>query len=152
MLPAKSRPYSSDPHSHHEQRVGRRGTEAGTDTRILIVDHDRRIGTMLAFMLEARGYGEVRTVRTAARAESIFGLFQPGIVFLDLALPDADTFRLAAQLQRIAQLRRFRLIALTDDVAHDLREEARVAGFERYLVKPVSQVELDKILFIPVAA
>jgi hypothetical protein len=32
-----------------------------------------------------------------------------------------------------------------------MREEARAAGFERYLVKPVAQGELDKILCIPAA-
>jgi CheY-like chemotaxis protein len=46
-------------------------------------------------------------------------------------------------------MRKFRLIALTQDVEHAMREEARVAGFERYLVKPVTQEALDAVLFIP---
>ena len=55
-------------------------------------------------------------------------------------------------MRRNAPLRKFRLIALTRDPEHAAREEARAAGFERYLVKPVSQDELDKVLCIPAVA
>jgi DNA-binding response OmpR family regulator len=149
MLPVKAPPRISQAMTHRDQRGSRREKPAAADTRFLIVDHDRKVGTTLSFMLETRGYDEVRAVRSAARAESIFDSFQPGVVFLDLDLPDTSSLQLAAQLRRIARLRKFRLIALTHDVEHGLREEARVAGFERYLVKPVAQEELDKILFIP---
>ena len=39
-----------------------------------------------------------------------------------------------------------RLIALTDTIEHPGREDARAAGFERYLVKPVTLAELQKVL------
>jgi CheY-like chemotaxis protein len=151
MLPVKVPPQVPYPMTHH-QRGFRRETQATTDTHFLIVDGDREVGRALSFMLEARGYGEVRAVRSAARAESIFGVFQPGIVFLDLDLPDSGSLRLAEQLRRHTRLRKFRLIALTRDVEHAKREDARAAGFERYLVKPVAQAELDKILCIPANA
>jgi len=86
------------------------------------------------------------------RNESIFGAFQPGIVFLDLDMPDGSSLKLAELLRRNSRLRKFRLIALTNDVKHAMREDARAAGFERYLVKPVAQAELDKILYIPATA
>jgi len=43
------------------------------------------------------------------------------------------------------------LIALTSNAEHESREAARAAGFERYLVKPLAQGELDKILGTAVA-
>jgi CheY-like chemotaxis protein len=135
--------------THRDQRGSRSEKQAASDTRFLIIDDDRKVGMSLSFMLETRGYPEVRAVRSPARAESVFSTFQPGVVFLDLDMPDAGSLRLAEQMKRLAQLRKFRLIALTNDVEHAMREEARVAGFERYLVKPVTQQAIDELLFIP---
>jgi CheY-like chemotaxis protein len=138
--------------THRDQRGFRSEKQAASDTRFLIIDDDRKVGMSLSFMLETRGYPEVRAVRSLARAESVFSTFQPGVVFLDLDMPDAGSLRLAEQMKRLAQLRKFRLIALTNDVAHAMREEARVAGFERYLVKPVTQQAIDELLFIPASS
>jgi CheY-like chemotaxis protein len=138
--------------THRDQRATRPEKQAAADTRFLIIDDDRKVGMSLSFMLETRGYPEVRAVRSPARAESVFSTFQPGVVFLDLDLPDASSLHLAEQMKRIARLRKFRLIALTHDVEHAMREEARVAGFERYLVKPVTQEAIDKLLSIPSSA
>jgi CheY-like chemotaxis protein len=138
--------------THRDQRGSRAEKQTAADTRFLIVDDDRKVGMSLSFMLETRGYPEVRAVRSPARAESIFSSFQPGVVFLDLDMPDAGSVHLAEQMKRIARLRKFRLIALTLDFEHTLREEARVAGFERYLVKPVTQEAVDKLLWIPSSA
>ena len=118
-------------------------------TPILIVDEDRRISRSLTFMLAARGYDEVRAVRTAARAVAVAATFHPGLVFLDVERPEAESLNLATQLRRGAGRHAMRLIALTTSVVHALREDARLAGFERYLVKPPSQVELDKVLRHP---
>jgi len=149
MLPAKMPSRTSSLVSYPGQRGSRHEQHVALDTRFLIVDGDRPVGLSLSFMLEARGYGEVRAVRSAARAEAIFGVFQPDIVFLDLDPPDSGNMQLPERLRRISRLRNFRLIALTRNVEHPLRDQARDAGFERYLVKPVAQDELDKVLFIP---
>ena len=152
MLPVKTLSQTPYPMTYRNQRGSRPEKQAATDTRFLIIDGDRQVGRALSFMLEARGYGEIRAVRSVARAESIFGAFQPGIVFLDLDMPDGSSLKLAELLRRNSRLRKFRLIALTNDVKHAMREDARAAGFERYLVKPVAQAELDKILYIPATA
>jgi CheY-like chemotaxis protein len=115
-------------------------------TRILIVDGDRLVGMGLKFMLAARGFDEVRVVRSAARALALAELFKPGLVFLDLELPDLASVAVAQQLRRDARQRGLRLIALTLHAEHGMREEARLAGFERYLTKPVLREELDKIV------
>ena len=138
--------------SHRHQRGSRRDVPVEVGTPILAIDHDRQVGRALAFMLAARGYDEFRAVRSANRAISVFELFRPGIVFLDLELPDVDSLQLAQKLRRGAKQRTFRLIALTREVEHGRREEARAAGFERFFVKPVAQEELDKILGIRASA
>jgi CheY-like chemotaxis protein len=64
-------------------------------------------------------------------------------------LPNTDTLELANLLRRSSGQKNVRLIALTSTVEHPLRETARQAGFERFLVKPCEQVEVDKVLRLP---
>src|SRR5678815_5017490 len=148
MQTSKVRPQSADQKTRLASATVTRSTAAGSATRILIVDQDRQVGVTLSFMLSARRFDEVRAVRSAKRAVAITGQFQPEIVFLDLDLPEDGGISVARQLARDPRMRRPRLIALTKDEKHPMREQARAAGFERFLVKPVSHEELDKILGI----
>jgi len=148
MMPSKARQQPAEQKTRPASAAVMRMTAAGSITRILIVDQDRQVGVTLSFMLSARRFEEVRAVRSAKRAVAITEQFQPEIVFLDLDLPDDGGIAVARQLTRDSRLRRPRLIALTNDEQHPMRENARAAGFERFLVKPVSHEELDKILGI----
>lgn len=123
--------------------------EAGSATRILIIDQDRKLGVTLSFMLAARRFDEVRAVRSARRAVAVAEQFQPEIVFLDVELPDGGGIPLARQLvARDARKPRPRLIALTKNAVDAAYDQLRAAGFERLLLKPVSQDDLDRIMGI----
>ena len=118
-------------------------------TPILIVDDDLKSARSLARLLQKWGCGEVRTVYSAATAlESAVG-FSPGIILLDIELPDMSGYELARLLHQHPRLQNIRLIALTDSGDHPGRERARASGFERYLVKPVTAVALREILRPP---
>jgi CheY-like chemotaxis protein len=114
--------------------------------RILIVDDDVALAKSLAAMLEVAGAFETRTVHCAADAVAAAIEHVPTIVFLDIELPDMSGYDVAKLLRQHAHLRTTRLIALTDSIEHPGREDARAAGFERYLVKPVTLAELQKVL------
>ena len=122
-------------------------SHAGPATRILIVDLDRQVGVALSFMLATRQFEEVRAVRSPGRALAVAARFQPEIVFIDLDLPGGG-ITMARQIIREAGKRRTRLIALSRQLADPTYEQARSAGFERLLVKPVAHDELDKVLGI----
>ena len=130
--------------SSHDPR-GRRS--AGLSVRILIVVADRLVGRQLARMLTKKGYQEVRAVSDVDRALVLSHEYDPDIVFLDLELP-GDAYELARALQRQSGRDAHRLIALTPAIDHSTRERARHAGFERWLVTPVVQDELDDLLTI----
>jgi CheY-like chemotaxis protein len=119
------------------------------DTCILIIDDDRPASVALSFMLSLRGYEEIRSVRSAGRAVAIAENFSPGIVFLNIELPGMDSLALARDLRRGSRQPALRIIALTNSAEHPTRDDAREAGFERYLVKPCEQSEIDKILRLP---
>ena len=112
---------------------------------VLIVVSDRLVGRQLARMLTKKGYEGVRAVSSAARALIVAHEYGPGIIFLDLALA-GDAYDLARALQHQAGRDVHRLIALTPSIEHSTRERARRAGFERWLVTPVQQDELEDLL------
>jgi DNA-binding response OmpR family regulator len=124
---------------------------AALRTRVLIVVEDRLAGKRLAQLLAAKGYEGVRVVRRAASALFLARQLSPGIAFLDIALAD-DAYQLANDLRRQCGSRGLRLIALTRLVEQSTREQARVASFERWLVMPVAQNELDAVMYEPDAA
>ncbi|HEU4778485.1 MAG TPA: response regulator [Steroidobacteraceae bacterium] len=113
---------------------------------ILIVDGDREASKSLASLLNASGYAEIRAVRSTSRALAVAATFHPAIAFLGTPAPDGIEGDLAALLQKNSRAHNIRLIALTDLVDHPTREEARASGVERYLSRPVTQIELEKAL------
>ena len=118
----------------------------GTRPRILIVDDDVALANSLAKMLRSVGKYDTRIVHLAADAVAAAAEHAPAIVFLDIELPDMSGYEVAKLLHQHAHLQAVRLIALTETIEHPGREDARAAGFERYLVKPVTLPELQKVL------
>ena len=129
------------------QRISELSTDtpAELSAGVLIVVSDRLVGRQLARMLTQKGYEGVRAVGNAERALLLAHDYAPGIIFLDLALA-GDAYDLARALQHQAGRDVHRLIALTPSIEHSTRERARRAGFERWLVTPVQQDELDDLL------
>lgn len=118
-----------------------------TDTqRVLILDADPQASGLLATMLELAGNYEARQVHCAADALAVATEFPPAILFLDVEFPALGAYEVARLMHQRAELRTTRFIALTDRRDHAAREDARAAGFERFLAKPVTEHELYKVL------
>ncbi|MFZ0500676.1 MAG: response regulator [Steroidobacteraceae bacterium] len=114
--------------------------------RILIVDDDIDSSSSLELMLRASGYSETRVAYSGHAALAIAAAFQPSMVLLELGLLDMSGYELGGMLRERAQSHDLRLIALTSSRKHAGRELARVAGFERYLLKPVTAVDLAALM------
>jgi CheY-like chemotaxis protein len=117
--------------------------------RILIIDNDSRSADALEGTLRTAGYSETRVASSGRDALAIAADFHPTVVLLELDLLELDGYELARALRQQAQSDALRLIALTSSRKHDGRERARAAGFERYLLKPVSSTELLELLGTP---
>jgi DNA-binding response OmpR family regulator len=131
--------------THRHRREPQTDLAAEQGAGILIVVADRLVGRRLASMLTKKGYRGVRAVSSASRALILAHEYDPGIIFLDLELSE-DAYDLARVLQHQAGVDAHRLIALTPAIEQSTRERARCAGFERWLVTPVVQSELDDLL------
>jgi CheY-like chemotaxis protein len=110
--------------------------------RILIVDNDIKSSSCLELMLHASGYSETRVAYSGHAALAIAAEFRPTVVLLELDLLDMSGCEVARLLRERAQSADLHLIALTASREHAGRELARVAGFERYLLKPVVALDL----------
>jgi len=68
------------------------------------------------------------------------------VALLELSLLDMTGYELASLLREQAQTQDLRMIALTSSPEHAAREQARAAGFERYLMKPVLALDMRALL------
>jgi CheY-like chemotaxis protein len=115
-------------------------------SRILVVDVDLSRGAATAALVHSIGWFETRRACSARAALSIANAFLPGVVLVSTDLPDLASYSLASALHRHSVLSSARLIALTADISATDRGHARAAGFERYLMLPVQQLALERIL------
>ena len=114
--------------------------------RVLIVDDDGLSARTLVQVLHEFGHRETRVARSANDALRAAVEFRPAIIFLDIELPDMGGYELATLLHQHSQLQQTRLIALTNKGDHLAREHARASGFERYMVKPVTEAAVREVL------
>lgn len=114
--------------------------------RILIVDNDIASAGSLELMLHAWSRAQTRVAYSGYAALAIAAEFRPDVVLLEINLFDMSGYEVAQSLRQQARNRCLRLIALTPSREHEDRELARVAYFERYLLKPVSALALSELM------
>lgn len=106
--------------------------------RILIIEDEESIRRVLRLNLEGRSF-EVAEAATAAEGLKKIGVFKPGIVILDLGLPDRNGLDV---LKEIREWSNVPIIILT--VSDD--EKTKVAllesGADDYITKPFGPLEL----------
>ena len=136
--------------SRNKWRLGRMRADSQhcprNPLRILIVDDDIESSSSLELMLDASGHSETRVAYSGHAALANATAFQPSMVLLELGLLDMSGYEVARILRERAQSHDLRLIALTSRREHAGRELSRVAGFERYLLKPVVAIDLAALI------
>ena len=112
---------------------------------ILVVDDTTAMADILVMFLQLEGF-TARAVGDGVKALELLDGGIPRMAFIDLSMPVMDGLELARRIRARENGREIRLIALTgwDDDAH--RNEATDAGFDDYLVKPVSPATLRDVL------
>jgi signal transduction histidine kinase/ActR/RegA family two-component response regulator len=113
--------------------------------RILIVDDNHDGAEMLAAILGLKGH-DVRVAHDAATGLARAAEWRPEVALLDIGLPDANGYELAAKLKSDARTRSIRLIAVTGYGQSADEKRALDSGFERHLTKPVDADLLDEVI------
>jgi CheY-like chemotaxis protein len=96
-------------------------------------------------LLRTQGY-QVRAALSGIEAVSSAVDFLPDVALIDLSLPLLDGFAVARKLRSMSSTRGTYLIALTGWDSEDIVERARSAGFDRHIVKPISNEAMRAVL------
>ena len=108
-----------------------------TSRRMLIVDDNEDSARSMEMLQRRRNY-ETRTAFTGPDAVAAAAEFAPEVVLLDLGLPGMDGFEVARRLRAMPTLAGAFLIAMSGYGSDKDRAEARDAGFDEYLIKPIN--------------
>lgn len=110
-----------------------------TNHKILLVDDDRDILEMLLAIFQRTGYTNLRTAASGAEALRICQEEQPGLIVLDVMMPDMDGFSVLKEIRRTS---RVPVLMLTARGEAEDRIEGLEIGADDYLAKPFLPKEL----------
>ncbi|MEA2564429.1 MAG: hypothetical protein QOH06_5933 [Acidobacteriota bacterium] len=113
--------------------------------RILVVEDDPESLQMMGALLGLWGY-EPRLVPAGPAALRAVEEEMPDIVLLDLGLPGMDGFEVARRLRGRPGGDDVFIAAVTAYRGEEHQRQAREAGFDRYLMKPVDIDTLRQLL------
>ena len=109
-----------------------------TRPRVLLVDDDVVITRTLALYLREIGNCDVRVENVGSRAVAAAREFHPGLVILDIAMPDADGGTVAADLSADPVVGGTPIVFLTALVSqHETGGVVQRIGGHPFLAKPV---------------
>ena len=120
---------------------GARPVSAPGKQRVLVVEDEKDVREMLKFVLESEGH-EVSIADSGVEGLARFGSFRPDVVLVDIGLPGMDGYEVARQARSLPGGKRIRLIAITGYGQDKDRQQARDAGFDSHLTKPVAYEQL----------
>jgi CheY-like chemotaxis protein len=130
-------------------KVTRIVEEAREDTvageLLLIVDDDPASRKVARLLLTAEGYD----VRTATSAEEVLLLLEtvhPPLILLDLQLPGMDGLELTRRLKADPSRRNICILAVTACAMRGDEENARAAGCDGYITKPIDTRTLPSVV------
>ena len=116
----------------------------------MVVDDTRAALYTLARLLETMGQHVVDGRRCGHGLELIQS-DRPDLVISDLAMPNMNGYELAQHVREDPAIAELVLVALTGYGQESNRRQAKEAGFDYYLVKPVS-LECLKVACFPAGA
>jgi PAS domain S-box-containing protein len=137
------------PLEHPAQVAPAAATHTAAETRgglrVLIIEDNRDAADSLRDLLVLLRY-EVEVAYTGPAGLDAAQSFRPDAVLCDIGLPGLDGFAVARALRADEATRYSYLIAQTGYGQDEDQRQAREAGFDRHLSKPIDLKELQRIL------
>jgi signal transduction histidine kinase/ActR/RegA family two-component response regulator len=118
---------------------------AGPRGRILVVDDNRDAADSLALVLRVFGH-ELFVGHSGREALELGASERPDAIILDIGMPDMTGYECARRIRREAWGRTVFLLAVTGWGQADDKENARAAGFDRHMTKPVDPDQVELLL------
>ena len=108
---------------------------------VLIVD-DAPVGLKLTRLVLAREGYDVRTAESAEEALSALDEFRPKLILTDVQLPGIDGLEMIRRIKANPRTRDITIVALTARALAGDEVQARAAGCDGYITKPI---DIDKL-------
>jgi CheY-like chemotaxis protein len=119
---------------------------ASKRARILVADDQAVNRKLTQRRLEQLGF-DVDVAENGLQAVEAVGRRSYHLVFMDCHMPAMDGFRATEEIRRLeGTRRRTPVVALTASVVGPERERCTAAGMDDYVVKPVSDADLMRVL------
>jgi two-component system cell cycle response regulator DivK len=112
-----------------------------TGERILVVEDNQKNMKLFRDVLQAAGYSTLEAW-SGGEAVELATEHQPGLVIMDVRLPQVDGVEALARLRADDRTASIPVLAVTAQAMQGDRERFLAAGFDDYLSKPVDIVEL----------
>jgi len=109
-------------------------------TKILIVDDDVKVTTLLGRFLTSLGY-QVTTINQSSRAMSAAEQIRPNLFILDIMMPHPDGFTLTGMLRDDVKFSKTPILIIT--ALDNSNSRATTLGANGYLAKPFNLDELE---------
>ena len=106
--------------------------------KVLVVEDDPRISDVLDYALKAEGY-DVQTAQRGKEAIDLSKRISPGLIVLDVGLPDLDGFEVCRAIRGFSDVPIIFLTSRADEIDRVVGLEL---GADDYVVKPFSPREL----------
>jgi signal transduction histidine kinase/DNA-binding response OmpR family regulator len=116
-----------------------------TRHRILVADDNLDARDTLLMLLELSGH-EVRGAGNGWEALGVCAAWRPELAILDIGMPELNGYEVAERLRREPWGKAIVLVALTGWGNEKNIIQARAAGFDRHLTKPVDLDNLEKLI------
>jgi PAS domain S-box-containing protein len=113
--------------------------------RILVADDNREAAESLAALLELSGY-VVTTAFNGPQALELAIQERPNAILLDIGMPGLSGYEVARRIRLEAWGQRALLIAITGWGQEEDKLQAKAAGFNSHLTKPVDPREIERTL------
>ncbi|RMH24012.1 MAG: response regulator [Planctomycetota bacterium] len=118
--------------AHH---IPMEGISSGT-TRVLIIDTDTEVGSVLHRVLTDQTTYEVRTCSTAFSAGLECERFRPHVVLIDVHITDSDPRSIVDLIRSSDAMQMTKIIAMSGKLTDGQAQGLRAAGYESFLRKP----------------
>jgi two-component system CheB/CheR fusion protein len=131
--------------SSPKQRIRPASTGAEPPLRILIIEDNRDVRSMLKTLLERVGH-DVDVAADGVQGSEMIEFQRPDLALVDIGLPRLDGYELARRVRTQEDCRDVVLVALTGYSQSGDQAKALASGFDAHLAKPVEFDRLRRML------
>lgn len=131
--------------NHHPNTFPADGEELPR-LRLVVIDDNESSSEMLKRILEL-GHHEVYVAGTGSEGIALIKDMAPDLALVDIGLPDFSGYEVARRVRESDYGHTVFLAAVTGHVFESDVEEARHAGFDAHIAKPLDNQKLSKLLF-----